>query len=248
MGINMISDLKNLGRKFPIGYNFLRHLYRLINPILTEDYFLNKLVKKRKSVFFIQIGAHNGRTDDHLFGYITKNKWHGILVEPVEYLYKELIKNYHGVEGLSFEQKAIGTNTGQQIFYSIKKSTESMPSWYNQLGSFKKDVILKSKEHIPNIEELIVETKVDCITMPDLMLAHQVSHIDLLLIDTEGYDFEIIKSIDLKRINPAIIIYEHVHLSNADSKACILKLEAEGYRVHTINNSNNSVACKRSFF
>ncbi len=37
---------------------------------------------------------------------------------------------------------------------------------------------------------------------------HNIHGFDILSIDTEGYDFEIIKLIDLKRFHPEVILFE----------------------------------------
>ena len=48
-----------------------------------------------------------------------------------------------------------------------------------------------------------------CLTFDELVRQYDVEHIDLLQIDTEGYDAEIIKSIDFSKIKPSIIRFEH---------------------------------------
>jgi hypothetical protein len=50
-----------------------------------------------------------------------------------------------------------------------------------------------------------------------------------LNIDTEGYDFEIIKLIDFSEIKPSMILYEHIHLNAMDSTQCMNLLKDKGY-------------------
>ena len=45
------------------------------------------------------------------------------------------------------------------------------------------------------------------------MKKHNVNDISFILIDTEGYDYEIIKLIDFEKYKPSILIFEHKHLS-----------------------------------
>jgi hypothetical protein len=49
-------------------------------------------------------------------------------------------------------------------------------------------------------------------------------------IDAEGFDFEVIRSIDFQRLKPSVLIYEHVHLGD-DEETCRRFLEERGYRV-----------------
>jgi len=62
-------------------------------------------------------------------------------------------------------------------------------------------------------------------------LLHIDRKIDLLHIDTEGFDYEIIKSIDFTKIKPKIILYEHNHLSNEDKKECMEFLKSKKYSI-----------------
>jgi hypothetical protein len=50
---------------------------------------------------------------------------------------------------------------------------------------------------------------VQCISLNSLLKEHQVTKVDLLQIDTEGYDLEIILNLDFKVIKPKIIHFEH---------------------------------------
>ncbi len=53
---------------------------------------------------------------------------------------------------------------------------------------------------------------------------------------TEGYDYEVLKQIDLERFRPSLVIYEYIHLSDdakLASKNC-LRVLAMRYITHTI--------------
>ena len=49
---------------------------------------------------------------------------------------------------------------------------------------------------------------VPCLTFDSLVSKHGVTAVDLVQMDTEGYDFEIVKLIDLDRLRPRLIMYE----------------------------------------
>ena len=68
-----------------------------------------------------------------------------------------------------------------------------------------------------------------CITFNELCRKHQVEHVDLVVIDAEGYDFEIIKTIDFEQYRPLAIVYEHVHLSLRDRIKCFSYLGSNRY-------------------
>ncbi|UCC95692.1 MAG: FkbM family methyltransferase, partial [Candidatus Omnitrophota bacterium] len=179
--------------------------------------------------FFIQIGSCDGVKRDLIHGHILKYNWSGILVEPVRYLFQRLIKNYHGEKNLIFENIAVSREGGYRDFYYLRETNDPMPSWYDEIGSFFKDNVLKHEFAIPNIEKYIVSEKVKTITFTDLIRKYKVKKIDLLHIDAEGYDYEILKLINFKDIKPGMILFEHRHLCDGDCKKSKSLLRENGY-------------------
>ena len=83
-----------------------------------------------------------------------------------------------------------------------------------------------------NKEEWICEEKVKVTTLKSLILKYKVKKINLIMIDTEGYDFKIIKTIPIEFIEPDVIIYEHSHFNETVKNECqdfLLKL---GYKLN----------------
>ena len=56
---------------------------------------------------------------------------------------------------------------------------------------------------------MLYEVITKCISLSDLIKEQNIKHIDLLQIDTEGYDYQILKSIDFTIVKPTIISFEH---------------------------------------
>ena len=179
--------------------------------------------------FFVQVGSHDGVSGDPLHDLIVRFKWSGILVEPVKYLFGKLRKNYEGQEKLVFENVAISTQDGQRLFYRLCEDAKGLPPWSSQLGSFFVEVVLKHQSHISNIRDYLMTEEVECITINKLIRKHRVRKMDLLHIDTEGFDFEIIRSLDFSKMRPNMILYEHKHLTSKDRLACLRFLESQGY-------------------
>jgi hypothetical protein len=82
---------------------------------------------------------------------------------------------------------------------------------------------------IPDIRERVITITVPCVTFESLCRRHSVERVDLLHIDAEGHDFEVIKTIDFECRKPAVILYEHKHLSWSDRFACRRLLARKGY-------------------
>ena len=109
---------------------------------------------------------------------------------------------------------------------------EGDPEWADQLGSFDRDVVMKHAIRIPDLAARIEEMSVPCAPFGQLLSDHGITRLDLLHIDTEGYDFEILKTVDFAGPTaPGAVLYEHAHLSPGDVAAAELLLRAAGYRV-----------------
>ena len=214
--------------------NFIKKLYGLYHKCVGRKYFkiISNNAEKITDFFFIQIGSNDGITGDPIHNYVIKYKWSGILVEPVKYLFDKLRKNYQNRDNLFFENVAIAEKDGYKNFYGIKEGAKSF-IWYDQLGSLVPESVLKFKKYIPNFDDHFVTEKIKCMSFPSLIHKHEVKKIDLLHIDTEGYDYEIIKLIDFNKIKPKMILYEGDHLKEDDKLACMRLLKNQGYSLLT---------------
>jgi|SRR3954447_2864734 FkbM family methyltransferase len=209
---------------------YRRVLARLAGPELIRAF-----ADAVPEAFFIEIGSNDGVQHDHLRPFILARPWKGIMVEPVPYVFERLRSNYGGFDRIALENAAIGDHDGQMTFYYLAdagpEERERLPSWYDALGSFSRETVLAHADEIPEIDRRVVAADVPCLTLESLCRRHHVDRLDLLLVDTEGYDWEIIKTVDFEARHPRVLIYEHFHLQPADRAACREHLERAGYEV-----------------
>jgi FkbM family methyltransferase len=221
------SPLRRTLRSYGNAYRQWRLNRALVGPRLLAEFAVGY-----PKACFIQIGSNDGVEQDSLRTTIVSHDWNGILVEPVPYLFASLKRNYERYDRIRLENVAIADRDGKLPFYHLPQTDhtqEGLPRWYDGLGSFKRDVILTSAEFIPDIERRLITTQVPTLTFDTLCKRNNVDHVDLLQIDTEGYDYELLKLIDLKRYRPRLLIYEHKHLSATDRAACLEYLASHGY-------------------
>lgn len=208
-------------------------------------------IEKSKNVFFIQIGANDGKYDpekgyfDPLNPLINKYSLRGIIIEPQKSVFdNKLRKTYENNLNVILENIAIANYTRKKNLYKISFSSAR---WATGLASFSKKVIEKHIESgrverkaneegvkLPDRRtDYITSEDVYCMTFEDLIKKHKINRIDIILTDTEGYDYEIIKMINLDKYLPSIIIFEHKHLSRRDYKKCLDQLKIHNYKVRT---------------
>lgn len=228
------------------AYRAIRTCYHWYKDIWLFDV-LDSYVAYKGNVHFIQIGSNDGQHNDPIYPYIKRPGWKGILVEPVPYLFEKLKINYREYrDKLSFENSAIANESGRLKFYRLQASdTPDLPEWYDQLGSFRKEVVLRHKGVVPYFDDLFIEDTVDAITFDELLKKHKVEHLNLVHIDTEGYDYEIIKTIPFDEIEIDLIMFEHRHLSNQEYKKAVKLLHSKGFEVHKSNEESDTTAIKK---
>jgi FkbM family methyltransferase len=208
---------------------WLRQAYHRMRPA-GPDVLRGVLNEMPGDCFFVQIGSNDGQQRDPLHDFILERQWRGILVEPVPYLFQRLKENYAQQKGLIFEGVAISASDAPAEFYFVSQDAKQkldLPYWFDQLGSFDKGHIIKHFGRA--IEPFIVSSHVPTLTFTQLLDKNGVNRVDLLHIDCEGYDYEILKSVDFQRCRPSVIIYEHEHLGAKDKQAALQLLAGLQY-------------------
>lgn len=204
-------------------------------PIDPVSHSLEILSKRKNPFTFLQVGSSDGGLNDSLRVHIAAKRAVGIFVEPILSSIQALRQRYSGYDNLVFENCAIDTRPGTRILYQISGDAKALPEWAYQVASFDRQVLLNHSDSIPDVASRIVETSVLCRTLEEVIESHQLKELDCFQIDTEGYDYEILKCFPFDRIRPKLVIYEHKHLTAPALKSSIALLESFGYSIVIAN-------------
>jgi FkbM family methyltransferase len=238
----MKTVVKAYLKKSPLVYEALRRVYNKFfpEPVIQQQQAIANALKENADVFFVQVGANDGVHDDPIHNLIVKDeRWAGIFIEPVRFLFERLRGNYGADDRFTFENVAIGSEEGTRKFYYIAEEAKGelgseLPLWSDGLGSFDKNHILKhldgNLKHLDGrLASYIVEEEVECVPLPGILSRNSVEKIDLLHIDVEGFDYRVLAQFDFKRYKPVIILYEHKNLSREEREKAKSLLEMAGY-------------------
>jgi FkbM family methyltransferase len=242
----MISNLKKMAapvilrtlRSFVGGWNYeirrrpralMGSSERELLPSLSQV--LAQHLQQKQDLTFLQIGAFDGRQNDPLYQFITRYHWRGVLVEPMPDAFAKLQEAYRDEPQVQLQNVAVDHANGTKALYHLRRDAQGLPVWAAQLASFNRDVVLRHRAQIPNIADLIETTQVRCCSLATLLAETGLSQVDVLQIDTEGWDYEILKLVDFAQMKPAIINYEHAHLNPDDWDAAIDLLTRNGYHI-----------------
>jgi len=192
--------------------------------------------------FFIQIGANNGRRYDPIHHLLVREKQliKGIAIEPVQEYFEELKLTYQDFPQIKLLKTAIHNTEKEATIYKINPALPDVPEHLKGMSSF--DVRNFTKDGIAETD--IVTEKVPCIALMDLIASEKISQLHLLQIDAEGYDIEIVKSIDFSKIKPKVINFEHRWQYNLIQDSALFKLLKtlidNGYQI--VLNGNDALA------
>ena len=161
-----------------------------------EDIIIRKIFKNKKNGFFIDVGAHHPIKLSNTFYMYNFRNWTGINIDAQPGSMKSF--NLLRKRDVSLE-KAISNKQETLTFYSFKKSTNN---------TF-------SKKHLLENGEIIKKTKIKTTTLTKVLDNYLYSNkkIDFINIDVEGFDYQVIKSLNLKKYKPTLIIIEDLDFS-----------------------------------
>ena len=193
--------------------NFFYYLKKSKSQIRQDMIVLNHLNFK-KSGFFVEFGATNGKdlSNTHL---LEKSfSWQGILVEPARNWHKDLKKN----RSVIIDHHCVYKESGLLIDFNEQKISE-----LSTIANFLNNSSAEQKSKTNKIY------KIKTISLTDLMEKYKApKNIDYLSIDTEGSEYEILKNFDFQKYRFNIITCEHNY--GANRKKIFTLLSKNGYK------------------
>lgn len=196
-----------------------------------------------REITVVQIGANDGLKRDPLHKYIRRDLWSGVLVEPQRHVFDAWLEPLHARNPrIETVNAALGPEDGETELWCVAFSDAR---WATGLASFDRDHLLavlemdharreaarEGVEIPPDAVERVRAERVRVVSPGTLLAEAEIDEPDLLFIDTEGFDFEVIKLFDVSRTRPRMVVWENDHLSTEDAAACAAHLESAGYRV-----------------
>ena len=234
--------INNLHAKFKSqARNFLRRMgyraYRIGKyEIFDFESFLYRHLAVHKSLTFLQIGANDGVMNDPIYKFNMDNKLvvSGFVLEPLTDIYERLVENYQACPNVKPFNLAIHATESEMVLHRVKPDRVAEVSYFARgIASFD-ETHWEKTTLVPNADYL-EKVKVKCVSFPDFIKSNAIGKLDLLLLDTEGYDFQILMSIDFAYIKPKMIRFEHgvrnQVMSSENFTAVCSYLNSFGYQI-----------------
>jgi FkbM family methyltransferase len=181
-----------------------------------EDVMLWRALKNVKNGFYVDVGA--GRPElDSVTKHFYEQGWHGINIEPHSDDFSLLAAARPRDVNLKI---AIGPQKGVMTFYENK-----IRGWSTLDRGTATEMLGLGGDS--------VEVQVECLPLQEVLDQYSDGPIHFLKIDVEGYEEEVLKSLDLKKSRPWIVVLEaaDIHARLPDPSKSFLQLVKNGYEL-----------------
>ena len=189
---------------------------------LNQDLNVISFFNNKNDMYFIDIGANDGKTLSNTFLLEKKYNWKGICSEPLPKAFEQLIK----CRSVLCDNNAVFSKSGLSLEFSESSGTR----WGNLLSGITE--FIDKHESAKKGNKIMVKT----ITLQNLLDNYKAPKIiQYFSLDTEGTELEILKSVDFSTYTFLYINLEHNYIEPRRSEMRTL-LTNNGYLYKGQNN------------
>lgn len=199
VAFDLVRRLKSYGTKRSLFYAYCQvklaanRAFRKSYSLQGEDLVMDELLGFKDIGFYIDIGASHPRTGNNTRRFYGRG-WRGINVEPDGTTFAKLSRDRKRDVNLNI---GVGRARAKKPFYSFDASN---------LSTFSAEAARRAME---NGFTLKGESVVEIRTLADILEEHHPSgDIDIMSLDTEGWELEVLEGNDWTRFKPEIICIE----------------------------------------
>jgi FkbM family methyltransferase len=207
---------------------------------------IDRFSRSKEHFQLIQIGANDGMTHDPVYRFVKRDRWNALLFEPqpsvVERYLRPVYRKYPKVKIVN---AAIGYEDGRASIYTISFSQDR---WATGLTRFDRELLLDlirsgrldrrlkryGIEGPTDHEDWVSEKQISVRSLSSVVDEYNLDQVDLMMIDTEGFDHEVLKMVNMDRLLPNLIVFEDMHIGQPDYSECVERLRRYGYATHRI--------------
>ena len=169
---------------------------------------------------FVEIGS----CDFDTLNYLGDEGWRGVIVEPI----KERLGNLAKLSNVTYLNVACAKESGKATIWKFKDEEIAKDHDLAGMTSFRPEVF-DTIERVNETMDKMEKREVITMTYTNILDVAGIDRVDFLKIDTEGYDWIILQTVDFEGPRrPKFIKLEHAHI---DDMLAAEFLEDHGYYV-----------------
>ena len=190
------------------------------------DFIYETYFKNKDDGTFVEVGAYDGKSWSNTC-FLADIGWKGIYIEPVKQYADSCVAN-HINNNVVVENCAIGHLEDNIPIYIRGGLTTVLP-----------EVNIAHDKMYPGTYYMGSTTTV---RLENILKKHEVdSNFDLLVVDTEGYEYEIFQSFSLEEYYPKMIIVELCDVHSGYNKYPIIQEKAKLTRDYLISKNYHEI-------
>lgn len=167
-----------------------------------DKYLETNIFKGYKNGIYVDVGARDGVSINNTLYFEKYNNWTGINIEPIKNVFDKLVINRPNSINLNY---AVRNNDGETDFLCNTGYTEMISGIKDNFDKRHFERLQHENRQMGSITETIkVKTK----KLETILDEHNIKHINYLLINVKGAEFEVIKSINFNKVFIDVIGFE----------------------------------------
>lgn len=158
-----------------------------------QDYYLEKLGLVSQGGFFVEVGCNHPIHNSNTHYLEKKLGWKGVSIDALDYSASYLAERDNTV----FINAVVSEKEEELDFYCVK----DVDGWENQLSSLYKETLKMGK----GFDAEMIKVK----ALPLSKIGEINRTIDLCLVDVEGHEFSVLRSVDFENNPPKVFVIEN---------------------------------------
>ena len=222
-------DLDVVSRPVPLSQRTDAILQPSLNMALAE------LTLRNGRPIVVQIGAHDGNSGDPLVDFLQSGRTRAILLEPQPDPFALLQARHAHKTDVICVNAAVAERDGHCPLFVVNGTEAGDPWWCGQIASLSREHLLRHAEWITNLADRIRTIDVSTISPESLLRDYAGDHIDALVVDAEGADWQIVKLFLDRHVRPDVLFFEWRHLDRHTVVTAVKILADLGYRMEFVD-------------
>jgi FkbM family methyltransferase len=174
----------------------------------------------KKNGFFLDIGAHDGRTYSNSFIF-EQLGWRGVCVEPLPAVFERLRQNRR----CDCYQAALADRSAPEAVFVHAEGVDTLSALESEMAGGHENWIIREGGRPERI-------KVRAMTFPELMAHYPlIRTVDFLSLDVEGAEMSILRTIDFEAYDFGLITVECIGEKSGEGEELRAFMASRGYGV-----------------